>query len=245
LKNFFSAMAFLTVIRLPGTKNTTHADSILFFPIIGLFIGGLLVGVDYVGSLIFSNELRALIDVLFLATITGGLHLDGLADSADGFFSHKNKTRILEIMRDSRMGPMGGLALIFCLLFKTAGIESIEYSIAWPLLLVAPSISRFALVTGLVLMHNARGPESLGANFYQKGNYKFMVTGFVPAAILILWNPQSAVSVLSIALITIFMVLTYFNKRIGGVTGDTLGALSEITETIIFIAGGIVCRHWL
>ena len=245
MKNLFSAIGFLTIIRVPASDRETEGASILYFPIVGLLLGGLLVGVDYAGSLFLSNELRALLDVLFLAVISGGLHLDGLADAADGFFSHKNKDRVLEIMRDSRMGPMGGIALIFCLLFKSAGIAGIEFLLAWPILLVAPAISRFALVAGLVCMKNARGSESLGSNLYQKGNYKLMSLGLPLAFILFIWSPPSAVFVLGIAFITIFSVLTYFYKRIGGVTGDTLGALSEITETITFIAGGLACRNWL
>jgi adenosylcobinamide-GDP ribazoletransferase len=94
-------------------------------------------------------------------------------------------------------------------------------------------------------MNNARGSESLGSSLYQKGNYKLMVMGLIPAIILFIWSPPSAVFVLGGALITISSVLTYFYKRIGGVTGDTLGALSEITETIAFIAGGIAYRNWL
>lgn len=230
---------------MPGKDYEDKGTSILYFPIVGLILGGLLVGVDYAGSLFMSNEIRALTDVFFLAIITGGLHLDGLADSADGFFSHKDKTRTLEIMRDSRMGPMGGLALIFCLLFKTAGISEIEFNVAWPILLVTPAISRFALVVGLVLMKNARGAESLGSNFYQKGNLKLLVMGLIPVVILIIWNPPTAIFILGLAIITIFSVLIYCHKRIDGVTGDTLGTLSEITETTTFIAGAIACRNWL
>jgi adenosylcobinamide-GDP ribazoletransferase len=245
MKNFYSAIGFLTIIRVPTSDREAEGTSTLYFPIVGLLVGGLLVGVDYVGSLFLSNELRALLDVLFLAVISGGLHLDGLADAADGFFSHKNKDRVLEIMRDSRMGPMGGIALIFCLLFKSVGIAGIDFILAWPILLAAPAISRFALVAGLVFMKNARGSESLGSNLYQKGKYKLVAMGLLPAIILFIWSPPSAFFVMGISLITIFTVLIYFYKRIGGVTGDTLGALSEITETITFVAGGIACRNWL
>jgi adenosylcobinamide-GDP ribazoletransferase len=245
MKNLFSAITFLTVIRLPHTGNEAEGSSVLYFPLVGLLLGGLLVGVDHAGSLFLSNELRALTDVLFLAAITGGLHLDGLADTADGFFSHKNKSRILEIMRDSRMGPMGGITLIFCLLFKVFGISGIDIRIAWPILLVAPAISRFSLVAGLIFMKNVRGSESLGTHLYQKGNFKLLVMGLIPVVILFTWNFSIAIFIFGIALATISFALIYFHKRIDGVTGDTLGALSEITETITFVAGAVVCRNWL
>ncbi|MGV7222252.1 MAG: adenosylcobinamide-GDP ribazoletransferase [Nitrospinales bacterium] len=245
MNNFYSAIGFLTIIRVPDSDQKTTGASILFFPIVGLILGGLLVGMDFVGSLFLSNELRALLDVLFLAVISGGLHLDGLADSADGFFSHKDKARILEIMRDSRMGPMGGIALIFCLLFKVAGISEIEFLPGWTILLIAPATSRFALVAGLVFIKNARNTESLGANLYQKGNYNLMVMGIIPAMILFIWSPVSAIFVLGIAFITIYSIIKYFHKKIGGITGDALGALLETTETITFITGGIACQHLL
>ncbi len=93
MRNFFSALSFLTLIPSGGLAGKPEGASILYFPLVGLLVGGLVVGVDWLGSLFLYDELRILTDVAFLAWITGGLHLDGLADSADGLYFHQDKEK--------------------------------------------------------------------------------------------------------------------------------------------------------
>ena len=86
-----------------------------WMPVVGLLIGGLWAAFDYAAGLIFPMSVRGLLDVLFLVILTGGLHLDGLADTADGLLSHRDPARSLEIMKDSRVGTWGAIALFFVL----------------------------------------------------------------------------------------------------------------------------------
>ncbi|HQJ31558.1 MAG TPA: adenosylcobinamide-GDP ribazoletransferase, partial [Syntrophales bacterium] len=116
MKALLAAFQFLTTIPLPGGKGTGEGDiagSLPFFPVVGLLIGMAAAAGDFVFSLLFPPGVAAVLTVLLLVLITGGLHLDGLADTADGIFSVRNRERMLEIMRDSRIGTMGVLAVVF------------------------------------------------------------------------------------------------------------------------------------
>ncbi|MBU1340018.1 MAG: adenosylcobinamide-GDP ribazoletransferase, partial [Proteobacteria bacterium] len=156
MKQFFtdlrSAILFITI--LPAGKNVAYSPlgMIKFFPVVGLIIGGLLLIVDVISSHLWSPFVVAILDVLFLVVVTGAFHLDGLGDTADGMFSHRPKERVLEIMKDSRTGMMGLVAVFCTLAVKTAGIYSIK-TIGTPfqtlaLLLIIPAYSRSAMIVG-------------------------------------------------------------------------------------------------
>ena len=170
MTSFFSALSFLSI--LPGPSNRPlDSRIVMHFPLVGLLIGGLLVGVDWVGALILPPFLRCIVDVLFLAVVTGALHLDGLADSADGLFSHRPRSRVLEIMKDPRVGVMGVIAIVFCLLLKVGGIDGLSESHGWLWLLIAPALARCSQVIGLFALKDAREGEGIGSPLYQKKNY--------------------------------------------------------------------------
>lgn len=240
--NFFSALRFLTILPAPSSPHAETGGQILYFPVIGLLIGLMLWGVDTLGSLFLYKELRVLIDVLFLAVISGGLHLDGLADTADGVFSHKGKDRILEIMRDSRIGVMGALAVIFCLALKISGILGMrgEKYAVW--LLAAPALGRTGLVAGLTFLDYARKDGGLGDGYFQPGKFSYLAFAVIPLALPFYWGPKTALIVLALFVGLTAIMLWYFKKKIGGGTGDTLGAMNEIIETAILVAGGVACR---
>ena len=236
MSNFLSALSFLTILPSPK-KDLPWEDGrrIMYFPIVGLLIGGMLCGADHVFSLFFDREVRAVLDVLFLAVISGGLHLDGLADAADGLFSHRSREEMLRIMRDGRIGAMGTLALIFCLLLKCAGICALEEGTRWVWLLAAPALARSAQVAGLVFMDYARREGGIANHFFQKGKYRFLAwapLSFLPP--FFFGMETGLVALFSFILLTA-AVLLYFQYKIGGMTGDTLGAMSEILETAVFV----------
>ena len=139
----------------------------------------MLWAVDWFFSCFAYSEIRVIADVLFLAIITGALHLDGLADSADGLFSHRSREQILEIMKDSRIGVMGVLALIFCLLFKMGGITGIKNPVSSLWLVIIPALSRTAQVLGLTLLEHIKPKSALATNFYQKNNSSTMLENFL------------------------------------------------------------------
>jgi adenosylcobinamide-GDP ribazoletransferase len=245
MRNFVSALSFLTIFPLGKFADKLKGTSILYFPLVGILVGTLLAGVDWLGSLFLYEELRALVDVAFLAFITGGLHLDGLADSADGLYFHHDRKKSLEIMKDPRVGVMGAVALLFCLGFKFTGLLVLEFERCWIWLVVAPSLARSAQVAGLVFMNDARGTGGVGQALYQKGKYQYLIFCLIPLA-LPFWISISVGVTVGVAFIIINLSLfTFFRHRLGGMTGDTFGALTEFVETAFLVLGGLVCKGLL
>lgn len=241
--NFFSALAFLTIIPVPAQAPLDDGKKVLYFPLVGLLIGCLLVAVDYLGSLVFYQEIRVVVDILFLAVISGGLHLDGLADSADGLLSNRPRERALEIMRDPHMGVMGGLAIIFCLSLKSAGLMGLGGKMFWLWLLAAPAFARTALVVGLVFMDYVRKNEGLGKDFFQRNNYGLLKLSFLPFPLPFLLGWEVGIKVIVLTVGISIALLWFFKFKLGGMTGDTLGALSEGVETTVLLTGGLVSMN--
>lgn len=234
--NFLAALAFLTIIPVRSSAQWEDNGKILHFPFVGLMIGGMLCGVDYAASMVFEPGLRSLIDVLFLVVITRGLHLDGLADTADGLLSHRSREASLQIMRDSRIGTMGVLALVFCILFKWGGILYMPEGNRWLFLLLAPAFARSSLVIGLVLMPYARAGGGLAKHMTEagKGTLAFIL---IPVILPFLLDWKIAI-VMNIGFaFCVALLLWFYRKRINGVTGDTLGGMCEIVECVILVTG--------
>jgi len=241
--NFLSALGFLTILPMPAKAFRVDGRQILYFPLVGLLIGALLYGVDKVCALYATQEIRVVADALFLAVITGALHLDGLADSADGLFSHRPKERILEIMQDSRIGVMGTLAIIFCLMLKMAGFAGLSGPGYEIFLLTAPALARTGQVIGLVFMDYARDEGGKSQLFFQKKKYHLLALGAIPLALPFWISIETGLMVLLLFLAGTILLLWFFQKGIGGMTGDTLGAQTELIESVILITGALVVGH--
>jgi adenosylcobinamide-GDP ribazoletransferase len=177
--------------------------------------------------------------VLFLTVISGALHLDGLADTADGIFSHRPRERILEIMKDSRIGVMGVLALLFCILLKIAGVAGIIQSEKLIWLILAPTLGRTALVIGLVFISHVPSEKTLAEQFYQRGKYFLLLFCPLPFAIIFYMNWVFALVSMFIFTLLLIGLLLFFKSKLGGITGDTLGAKTEIIETLFLLFGGM------
>ena len=242
MRNFYSALSFLTIFPSGKFAGKPYGASILYFPLVGIFVGSLLAGVDCLGSLFLYDELRALVDVAFLAFATGGLHLDGLADSADGLYFHHDRKKSLEIMKDPRVGVMGVLALLFCLGFKYTGLLALEFERCWVWLVVAPALARSAQVVGLIFMDDARGTGGVGQALYQKGKYQYLIFCLIPLALPFLISISMGIAIVVTFVAINFFLFVFFRHRLEGMTGDTFGALTEITETIFLVFGGLVCK---
>lgn len=238
MNSFLSAVSFLSI--LPGTNHRPlESGMVAHFPFVGLLIGGLLVAVDWMGALLFPDFLRCTVDVLFLAVITGALHLDGLADSADGLFSHRPRDRALDIMKDPRVGVMGVVAVLFCVLLKTGGIAGIGGVHIWLWLLLAPALARASQVIGLVVMKDVREGAGVGSSLYQKGNYRILLTCLVPLFLPFFFHFRTGILVFLVFSVSTAVLLIYFQYRIGGMTGDTFGAMTEIVEALLLTTGAV------
>jgi adenosylcobinamide-GDP ribazoletransferase len=242
MRNFVSALSFLTSIPLGKFAGKPDGASVLYFPLIGIVIGGLFAGVDWLGSLFLYDELRVLTDVAFLAMITGGLHLDGLADSSDALYILHDKEKSLEIMKDPRIGVMGVLALLFCLGFKAIGIGAMDFKSCWLWFIVAPALARSAQVVGLVFMSDARETGGIGQALYQKRKFQCLTFCLIPLALPFWVSVPAGVAVVAVFVIINVSLFGFFRHRLGGMTGDTFGALTEIMETFFLVFGGLACK---
>ena len=236
--NFLSAIGFLTILPVPNAAKTFDGKQVIYFPLVGLIIGGMLWTVNWFFSCFANAEIRVIVDVLFLTIITGALHLDGLADSADGLFSHRSREQILEIMKDSRIGVMGVLALIFCLLFKIEGIAGIKNSVSSLWLIIIPALSRVAQVLGLTLLEHVRPQGALAIDFYQRKNWTNLLFCPVPIGLIFYLDFAMALIALLVFSVLISGLFCFYKKMIGGITGDTIGATTEIVEAFFFIFAG-------
>jgi len=236
---FLSAIGFLTIIPIPSRAVSNEGGQVLYFPLAGFVIGCLLYGLDQLLSLAPYPEVRVVGDVLFLAVISGALHLDGLADTADGVFSHRPREQILQIMKDSRIGVMGVLTLLFCILLKLAGVAGVIHSESLIWLILAPALGRTAQVMGLVFVNHVPSERTLAEQFYQRGRYSLLAFCPLPFAVIFYVDWILAIASLILFIFLLVSLLLFFKNKIGGITGDTLGAATEIMETAFLLIGGM------
>ena len=235
MKCFFAAIRFLTVFPLPvpwGHGERALAGSPPFFPIVGLLIGAVAAAVAYGLGYVLPPAPCAMIVVALWELLPGGLHLDGLADTADGLLSARKRERMLEIMRDSHIGAMGVMVVVIVFGLKYAALRSLKPEVLWRAALFAPVAGRCALVLMLALLKYIRPKGGMGSVFYTRDHttaciFCIIVTVVVGFGVL---GMRGAWAAASAALATLLFA-SYIRRRLGGATGDTIGAASEIAET--------------
>lgn len=238
MKNLLAALRFLTILPLGKPADFPGHRMVSYFPVAGLILGLLLALIDRALQYIFPLSIVSLMDLVFLAVFTGALHLDGLADTADGLFSHRTSEDALKIMKDSRVGTMGLLALIFVLGIKWAGISSLhEYRVYY--LILIPAYARGAFTIAIYFLDYIR-PEGGTAKDFFADNKSIGSLGWLLAPVAFsLWLGIRGI-ILNVVFIGIVILVTlYYKKRLGGITGDMLGALGEVTEAGLFLFAAI------
>jgi adenosylcobinamide-GDP ribazoletransferase len=236
MKKIILAITFLTRLPIPSPKQIAPDEigrSTPYFPIVGLILGGILVGINYLCSYFWDPLITNIVLVISLIALTGGLHLDGLMDTCDGIFSNKDRERTLEIMRDSRVGAMGVLAGICLILLKIAFLSSIDESMKTWVLLTFPMLGRWSMVFAVSFFPYARTSPGLGSLFveYSKQYYVLLasIQVFIIAIPLLLWK---AFPVFIVIVFATWLMSWRLSKRLEGLTGDTYGAICEVMEVL-------------
>jgi len=236
VKPLLIALQFLTRIPLPSHPHLEPRDigrSMLFYPLVGLLIGSLLYGIEHLlqGA---APLLRAALLVATWVVITGALHLDGLADMADGWIGgHGDRERTLTIMKDPYCGPMGVTALLLVLLLKVAALEQIAGQATY-VLLVAPLLGRTFLLLLLLTTPYVR-PGGLGETLSRELPRTVAWVIVVAVSVGLVLIPGISVAMLFVML-GVFLLFRYvLLARLGGTTGDTAGALLEVCEVAVLI----------
>lgn len=237
LTEFFVALQFLTIVRLRDAlpfDDATLGKAGAFFPTVGLLIGCTVWVLDQGLSTLFSSTLSTVFVLIALIVLSRGLHLDGLADSADGLFGSSDPQRSLVIMKDSRIGVFGALALFCLILLKIRALDLLLDGGRNTALLVGPMFGRWACVVMAYSAPPAR-EEGLGAFFIRGVQFRELVLASLFTFIVGFFLSGALVFVLFGTLTALSVGVTrYCTRRLGGVTGDTLGAMGELVETAAF-----------
>jgi adenosylcobinamide-GDP ribazoletransferase len=232
MKYFRIAFGLMTTLpfRLPDDWQAGDSGrASVWYPFVGLAIGGL-TWLTWMGTTrLFSPLVAGILTLIVWVALTGGLHLDGLADCSDGLLASTTVERRLEIMKDPRLGTFGGIGLILVLLLKAAVLSSLTPQSALGILFAA-SLARWCILpAGLLPL--AR-PSGMGADFKAGFRNWFIAAGAViPLAISTLLGARGLIS-LAAGLISAALVLRLAKSRINGITGDVFGMTVEVVEVI-------------
>lgn len=232
------AGSFLT--RFPVADNVPCdgrrlGRSMAFFPAVGLVLGLLLAGADRGLALLLPRTVADGLLVLLLVLATGALHLDGLADTVDGLAGGRDRESALHIMKDSRVGAMGAIALVMALLLKYLALHAVPADIKGAALVFVPAAGRWTPVFLAALSPYVRPGGGTGAFSDHVGVREVLIaTVTVTVAALALFGIGGLflLPLLALAAAGLFF---YFRQKLGGVTGDVLGASVEIVEVLTLI----------
>lgn len=230
MSKLFDAIRFLTIVPLPGGPGGPPGRAAVWFPFVGFGLGAALVALDWLFESFLSHALATFLVLALWEILTGGLHLDGLADSLDGL-AGRDRSSAIRIMRDSRIGVFGTAGLILFFLLKGTALVDLIGPLRWQALLLAPAVGR---ATPLVL---ARGFRPATPNEGKGSDFMTSVTGWalgiglavtLGGAGLLLWPWGLVVSVAGV--IVAWAWGAFLARRLGGLTGDGLGGAVELAE---------------
>lgn len=227
------AISFLTIVPIykKVATNEDLARAVSYYPLVGLMLGASAAGICFIlRSIGFSlaGDTMALVTLILL---TGGLHLDGLMDTADGIFSGRSLERKLEIMKDSRVGAMGVIAFGTVMLLKISLLYELELGLKLTALILAPVAGRWAMVYAIIRYPYARATGGLGLCFKQAGKPQVFVASLILVAATVWLAGLKGLAVVGMVILGAMGITAYISERIGGMTGDTYGATGELIET--------------
>ncbi len=234
MRYFLSAVQFITILPWGRAETFEPTRMIPYFPIVGIALGILLALFDHVVVSIWGRSVGSLLDVIFLIILTGAFHIDGLGDAADGLLGQRPKEKILAIMKDSRLGTMGLVAIVGGLSIKWAGIAGLDANRSLILIMV-PAYARASMLFGIRSLPYGRPDGGTGLDFFKdKMNASAFWGLSVPVLLSILLGWKAIWLNFCFAATTAGLI-RYYRRRMDCITGDMLGAMTEITEAILFL----------
>jgi len=232
---FWAALQFLTVFPTPLHQKVTaktSGRSLSYFPLIGLILGALLLGLRHGLILILPSAVVNALLIIALVILTGAHHLDGFIDTCDGVIAGRSKKERLAIMSDSKVGVFGIVGAILLLLLKYASLSS---ALILPALLLMPILSRWAMVSIIFTFPYAKR-SGMGLAFKQGATWQRLTIATIIALIATVALLKWWGLVLMAALwLIVFGIASYFRSRLGGLTGDTYGAINELAEVLVLL----------
>lgn len=250
MKSFLIALQFLSRIQLAKQTVWTNEDfgrSVIFFPLVGTILGAILWGVYAFVSSLFEPFHTAVIVCAVWLYLTGGLHMDGLMDTADGVLSGRSRERMLAILKDSRVGASGVMTFVFVVLLKITFLAALPSSVVPAALLSVPTAARLGTLVSIFEFPYAR-EQGLGQAFRQYQPAHVLLKGSVLSCLPVLYVGPLYACYLGAALLLSLGANRYLVRYLGGVTGDTYGAVLEGSEMLLLglaaIAVSLLFRGW-
>jgi len=242
LISFCIAVALLTRIPVPARafeceiSSATRSQSVIFYPLVGLLAALLLTATASILSLIFSGEVLASLILLLWISVTGAIHLDGLADAVDAIFAgHKHPDKIREVMKDPHIGVMGVVSLVLLLIIKYSALTTLlTLGNLTSAIVLAMVLSRQLAV--IYMLHTPYVSVEGMASDLDTWRYRSVIYSLAALILFVAIIIFSLVIALAMALTLLLLILvwrTFWIKTIGGYTGDCVGALIEITECLV------------
>lgn len=222
--------------RIPIRINIDAAEEdfsrgIAYIPFVGFIVGLFNYGVYYLAHSFIGTNIAPVFWLISNIFITGAIHLDGLADTCDGIFSARDKERMLEIMKDSRIGTNGVVAIVLDLILRFSLLSSLSYNLAAPAIILGPVAAKSLMLMLMGISKYARPNGGMGGLFYSHMSIKRLIAGIASGiSIILLLGSMKAVMALIGSLIIIIAFRKIVVDKIDGMTGDTLGAAGELAE---------------
>jgi adenosylcobinamide-GDP ribazoletransferase len=255
MRKILLAFQFLTIIPVKDTAVIADRElggAVSYFPLVGAVQGMLLVLAAMVLSGPFPPGVTDMFIILLLVITNGLLHLDGLADTCDAIASRGDREKKLSIMKDATIGPAGAMAIVMSIMLKLLLLNA-SYSDSSPatyylILLLLPTYSRWVMVPAIFHGRSAR-EDGLGKTFIENVGVKELLTATILtltisflAVFIIFHTAGMAHIIFSLPALYIFSLIAgwFAARRFGGMTGDTFGAVSELSE-ILFLMMAVIC----
>ncbi len=249
IKPALLAWHFLTVIPLSKALQVVPAprdlaSSMQWYPLVGLLIGGILVAGDAILSQIFSPDTTALVLLCLLVGLTGGLHQDGLADTIDGLSKRGSREERLAVMNDGSIGALGATGLVLALGLRFGGMVHLSSPDRFSLLLCMPVVGRWAMVVGAVGSTHARVGGGIASDFFNEIRWTDLLWATIALMVILSGTLGILVggAVLILGVVLVRAMVFFFSRLFGGLTGDMLGAINEVTEIVFLLFCPLVLR---
>ena len=234
-----TAFAFLTRLPVPAPADPSLSRAAVWFPVVGLLVGGLAAGVRALAELGLPPAPATLLAVAAAMLVTGALHEDGLADVADALGAHVDRARRLEILRDPRIGAFGALALVIAVGLVATAVAALDTADAASALVAAHVLSRWAILPVSRALRPAR--EGSGSLLRVGTPALLAASALAAAAILVVCGPEAGAAAIGAAVLSAAIAALILFRALGGVTGDGYGATAKLAETVVCLT---LCAWW-
>lgn len=238
MNRFLAALQFLTIIRLPWRRDVQLEElgrSTGYFPVIGLIIGLILVGLNWLFGLVLPSAVATALLIVSLVVISGALHLDGFVDTCDGIAGHKTVEARWKVMRDSRVGGFGIVGVVLLLLVKYVSLSSIPEPLLLTTLVLMPVVSRWAMAYAIFTYPYARS-SGLGKAFKQGTSWpRFTMATIITVAVVVVLAQLVGLGIMFLIWVITVVMAAYFKSKFSGLTGDNYGAINEVAEVAVLI----------